>query len=124
MAKSISLFTWTDDEVELFLKVTNEYKVSKTAEGVDWESVQRRYSDILDCFREQIDNSRGLEKDFPHKGEEISNVLQNNLKSIRLKYRKAVDTGKRSGHGHVVLLYCEHCEVRPRPRKTTTFSTP
>ena len=40
MATSTSLFTWTDDEVELLLKVTNEYKVSKTAEGVDWESVE------------------------------------------------------------------------------------
>lgn len=27
-----STFSWTDDEVELRLKVTNEYKVSKTAE--------------------------------------------------------------------------------------------
>ena len=53
MVKSTSLFTWTDDEVQLLLKVTNEYKVSKTAEGVDWESVQRKYSDILDRFREE-----------------------------------------------------------------------
>ena len=110
MAKSTSLFTWTDDEVELLLKVTNEYKVSKTTEGFDWESVQRKYSDILDRFRE-IDNSRGSGKDFPHKGEEISKqCLTNKLKSIRLKYRQAVDTGKRSGHGRVVLLYYEHCE--------------
>ena len=49
MAKSLSLFTWTDDEVELLLKITNEYK---TVEDVGWESVQRRYSDILDCFRD------------------------------------------------------------------------
>ena len=42
------MFSWTDDEVELLLKVTNEYKVSKTAENVDWESLQRKYSDILD----------------------------------------------------------------------------
>ena len=48
-----SLFTWTDDEVELLLKVTIEYKVCKTAEGGDWESVQRKYSDILDGFREE-----------------------------------------------------------------------
>ena len=37
MAKSTYLFTWNDDEVGLLLKVTNEYKVSKTAEGVVWE---------------------------------------------------------------------------------------
>ena len=53
MEKSTSLFTWTDDEVELLLKVINEYKVRKTTEGIDWESVKRKYSDILDPFREE-----------------------------------------------------------------------
>ena len=53
MAKSTSLFTWTDDDVELLLKVTKEYKVRKMAEGIDWESVKRKYSDILDRFREE-----------------------------------------------------------------------
>lgn len=97
--------------MDLLLKATNEYEVSKTAEGVDWELVQRKYSDILDCFREEIDNSRGSGKDFAHKGEETSKqYLTNKLKSIRLKYRQAVDTGKRSGHGRVVLLCYEHCE--------------
>ena len=43
-----STLSWTDDEVELLLKVTNEYKVSKTAENVDWESVQKKYCEILD----------------------------------------------------------------------------
>ena len=53
MVKSTSLFTWPGDEVQLLLKVTNEYKVSKTTEGVDWESVLRKYSDILDRFSEE-----------------------------------------------------------------------
>ena len=43
-----STLSWKDDEVELLLKVTNEYKVSKTAENVDWESVQKKYCGILD----------------------------------------------------------------------------
>lgn len=29
-----STFSWTDDEVELLLKVTDDYKVSKTAENI------------------------------------------------------------------------------------------
>ena len=33
------------------------------------------------------------------------------MKSIRIKYRHAVDTGRRSGHGRVVLLYFELCEA-------------
>ena len=43
MAKSTPLFTWTDDDVEVFLKVPNECKINKMVEGADGESVQRRY---------------------------------------------------------------------------------
>ena len=39
-------FVWTDNEVELLLKVTHEYKVKKEGENVDWESVRSKYSDI------------------------------------------------------------------------------
>ena len=35
-------FVWIDDEVELRLKVTVEYKLSKTLENVDWESCQTK----------------------------------------------------------------------------------
>ena len=56
--KYISWFTWTDDEVELLLKVTIDYKVSETAEDVYWESVQRKYSDTLDRFREEMDKAK------------------------------------------------------------------
>ena len=31
-------FVWTDDEVQLLLEVTNDYKVSKAAKNIDWES--------------------------------------------------------------------------------------
>ena len=37
-----SMFSWTDNEVELLLTVTNECKVSKTATNVDWELVQKK----------------------------------------------------------------------------------
>ena len=47
--------TWTDDEVELLLTVANEYNVSKTAENVDWESVQRKYTDILDQIKAELE---------------------------------------------------------------------
>jgi len=45
-AKEKDTFKWTDDEVELMLKVM-EYKVSKAAEGTDWESVQSKYLDVI-----------------------------------------------------------------------------
>ena len=42
-------FVWTDDEVQLqLLEVTNDYKVSKAAKNIDWESCQSKYTDILE----------------------------------------------------------------------------
>lgn len=43
-------FKWTDDEAELLLEVTRDYKVSKAAEGTDWESIQSKYADILELM--------------------------------------------------------------------------
>lgn len=65
----------------------------------------------MDRFKNELEKEGGSGKDYPHKGEEITKqCLTNKLKSIRLKYRQAVDTGKRSGHGRVVLLYYQLCK--------------
>ena len=108
-------FVWTDDEVELLLKVTEAYKVSQTAVNVDWESCQSKYADILELFSEQYpsaENAEAIGKDFPHKKEEITKaIITTKLKAIRSKFRAAVDSGRKSGHGRVVLLYFESCEA-------------
>ena len=36
-------FVWSDDEVDLLLRVTLEYKAKMVTEGIDWESVQNKY---------------------------------------------------------------------------------
>ncbi|KAK2817752.1 hypothetical protein Q7C36_021685 [Tachysurus vachellii] len=94
--KGTDFFKWTDSEVELLLRVTQEYKVAKASENVDWETCQNKYGEILDRFKEQYPVTKL--------------TLTTKLKAIRLKYRHAVDSGKRSGHGRVVLLYFELCE--------------
>ena len=70
------MFVWTDDEVELLLKVMHEFKVKKAAENVDWESVHSKYGDIWDEFKLQMPSSpdkvKETGKDFPHKPEEIT----------------------------------------------------
>ena len=49
--------------------------------------------------------------DFPHKKEQITKlIVSSKLKSIRFKFRQAVDSGRRSGHGRVVMLYYELCQ--------------
>ena len=108
-------FVWTDDEVQLLLEVTNDYKVSKAAKNIDWESCQSKYTDILELYREHYPSSQEesseIEKEYPHKKEDITKViLTSKLKNIRLKFHQAIDSGKRSGHGRVVLLYFKICE--------------
>ena len=50
-------------------------------------------------------------KDYQHTKEEATKqILPTKLKAIRQKYRQAVDSGRHSGHGRVVLLYSELCE--------------
>ena len=50
-------------------------------------------------------------KDYPHKKGEISkSVLTSKLKMIAKKFREAVDSGRKSGHGRVVLLYFDLCK--------------
>ena len=106
-------FIWTDDEVQLLLTVTNEYKVAKSFESIDWESIQSKYGDILERFKLQYPDTErnSCGKDFPHNVSEIKKqVVATKLKNIRGKYRQSVDSGKRSGHGQVVWLYFDLCE--------------
>ena len=110
-----STFQWSDDEVELLLNVTYEYKVYHTGECTDWEKVPTKYADILKHFHEQLPSNKDepaqYGKDFPHKPEEISlKTLTSELKAIRLKYRQAADSGKKSGHGRVIMCYFELCQ--------------
>ena len=109
-------FKWTDDEAELLLNITRDYKVSKAAEGIDWESIQSKYADILELmlleYPETPEAARELSKDYPHKRSEITKqVLTTKLKAIRVKFRQAVDSGRKSGHGRVVFLFFDICET-------------
>ncbi|CAB4033892.1 Hypothetical predicted protein, partial [Paramuricea clavata] len=121
-------FVWTDDEVELLLNVVVEYKVKRTAENVDWESCITKYSDILDMFIAQYpspENAEMIGKSFSHKEHELSKAsLTAKLKQVRLKFRSAVDSWRKSGHGRVVLLYFELCEqIWDGSPATTTLPT-
>ena len=46
-------FVWSDEEVELLLQTTLNYKTSKAQQGIDWESCQSKYTDIWTSFIEQ-----------------------------------------------------------------------
>ena len=70
MATKTSPFNWTNDEVELPLKLTNEYKVKNENKNIDWgrssKNVRIYWIVSRVSWRRQ---SSGSEKDYPHKGE-------------------------------------------------------
>ena len=53
-------FVWSDDEVELLLNVVLEYKTAQTAENVEWQTCQTKYTDILDLFRAQYPSKENV----------------------------------------------------------------
>ena len=60
---------------------------------------------------QELEEAQKSGKDYPHTKEKITKkVLTSKLKAIRIKLRETVDSGRRSGHGRVVLLYYELCE--------------
>ena len=96
--------------------MTHDYKVKRLSESIDWESARTKYDDILTLMRQELPDTaeevrENCGKDYPHTKEKITEkVLTSKLKAIRIKFREAVDSGRRSGHGRVVLLYYELCE--------------
>ncbi|XP_077433837.1 uncharacterized protein LOC144058978 [Vanacampus margaritifer] len=106
----IESFTWTNDEVELLLRVMRDFKTAKLRENVDWESWPLKYADVTDAFLAKYPrHSTG--QDFPHHANAITKAqITAKVKNIRVKYKQAVQTGRRHGHGSAVLLFFELCE--------------
>lgn len=76
----------TDDKSELIVNVTYEYMASRAIENAYWESVKRKYEDIVEHFKvelpdeppssaekEKIDH--GLSKDYPHVKKEVTKQM-------------------------------------------------
>ncbi|XP_063060615.1 uncharacterized protein LOC134453794 [Engraulis encrasicolus] len=107
-AKKNESLVWTDDEVELLLRVTLEYKTTRYQENVDWESCQSKYQDIGNAFRDRYPRDAApAGKEFPHEPSTITKAqITAKLKAVRNKYRHAVDSGRQSGHG---LIFFELC---------------
>jgi hypothetical protein len=49
---TIDSAAWTDDEAELLLNVTLEYKTTKIFKGLEWEGIWSKYAGILERFRD------------------------------------------------------------------------
>jgi hypothetical protein len=70
-------FSWTDDETQLLLSVTLEYKTDQIADGADWESIRSKYGDIWKRFNTQLTAfiEEGSVGEFTHEPEAITKAM-------------------------------------------------
>ena len=98
--------SWTDDKVELLQVVVRVYSSQKDYKGLEWESVKSKYEDIRKDFVTLYDQQDGL----PHNlSLFIREGIANKIKDIRKKYKKAVNSGKKSGDGRTVATFYDVC---------------
>lgn len=105
-------FTWEEEETELLLEVIKHYKSDKEGEGCDWESIKTKYVEIRDLFVKRYPTGENpietFPKEDPDKEFNKERVLAK-IKSLRQKYRAALDSGRRSGGGRVVAQFYDLC---------------
>jgi hypothetical protein len=106
-------FTWTDEEQSMLLHVTASYKTDKATEGVDWESIRTRYEDLKKLYIERYPTNPENTEEFPNNkdpaGVFTKERITTKLNRIKLGYKKAIDSGRRSGGGRVVALLFDEC---------------
>ena len=108
-------FTWTDSEIELLLESVKVFASESLYNGIDWEGVKSKYEKISEIFVERypkIKDGDVPDEEYPrsNKLEEITKErISAKLKAIRKNCKKAVDCGKRSGGGRVVMTFCDLC---------------
>eukprot|EP00795_Rhopilema_esculentum_P005614 gene5614-10824_t len=48
-----SLFSWSDEEIQLLLEVILHYKADKAGQGFDWECIKTKYTEFGEIFLER-----------------------------------------------------------------------
>ena len=109
--------SWTDEETALLLQVIIDYKSSKAALGLDWETIKSKYDDICERLQSRYPKERDeidLEE-YPNYSDPsviTKEKIIPKIKLIKAQYRKAVDSGRRSGGSRIVqALYKECTEI-------------
>ena len=107
-------FVWTGNEVDLLLSILLEYKISKTAKNSDILSFQYYHSIVPHKAQQRS-------AEFPHKENELTKViLTSKMKPIRSTFHAAIDSGRRIGHGKLVLFFCDICQEKWGDSPATT----
>ena len=96
---SAEKFAWSDEEMEALLEATIEYKVTKESQSLDWETVRTKYDDIAKIYAENNSNRKKID----------TTRVAAKMKTIRKKYKDAIDAGRRSGGGRIVTMFYDLC---------------
>ena len=107
--KSSTDFRWTDDELELLPKCCADFESQKEYQGINWEDTRNKYEKIKEIFIDRYPTEEADIERFPNetKVEEIvtKDRISAKTKIIRADFRKAVDSGNKSGGGRVVFTF-------------------
>ena len=108
-------FIWTDEEISLLLQIIIDYKATKMARGLDWETIKAKYEEIMELFhlRYPKEGSGVSPEEYLNSADPTvvsKERIVTKIKRIRNMFRKAVDSGRKSGGGRVVFSLYEECE--------------
>ena len=91
-------FNWDDNVVKVMLECTLEFKSDNEKLGKDWETIRSKYEEI--CSRMK---AAGVRDDV------TKERVAAKIKKVRASYKEAVDKGRRSGGGRLVLVWYDLC---------------
>lgn len=96
-------------------KLVQEYKASQIHAGFDWESIKTKYVDITEMFIKRYPTTatgtvdRDSYPKFDPGNQFTKERVLSKIKAIRVKYKAALDSGRRSGGGRVVATFFDMC---------------
>ena len=100
--KTNTEFLWTDDEIQLLLQTSFNFKSKCEFEGLSWESVRSKYEQIFENM------SKAYPEDpekFPNNSTITKERITAKLNSIRTGFKKTADAGRKSGSGTVAFMF-------------------
>ena len=112
-----SNFICSEEETALLVQVVIDYKASQSVDGNEWETIKNKYKKMTKKFKSRYPKREsGVEHtQYPHCDDSfvfIKERISTKLNRLKTNFRKAVDSGRKSGGSRTVLgLYDECYEI-------------
>ena len=104
------LYNWTEEETALLLKVVLDYKTATLAIAQDWETSRSKYDDLAKRLIKAYPNE--VTDEFPSgqmKDTFSAAKVSSKVKKLKNSFRKALDTGRKSGGGRIASSLYKDC---------------